>query len=100
MQHLRGGHLAVLAAGVAMIVAGMALIFSGLWLNWDFVQSIFFQNAQTNPTWQFCLPVYIKCYPVAEWSAPFDISMGFIILGAILELAGSFVTFITYENMP
>jgi hypothetical protein len=89
----------VLALGILLIVIGMALVFGGLWLNWDLIMSVFFQMPLTHPDWQFCLPVYVACFGPAQWSAPFDIAMGFIILGVFFVLLGSFVTFITYENM-
>ena len=89
----------VLALGVLVIVVGMALIFGGLWLNWDLVTSVHDQTPLNNPSWLFCLPLYVACYDISHWSAPFDIAMGLMIFGAFLELLGSFIAFITYENM-
>ena len=99
MQQLRGGHMYVLALGVLVIVVGMAFIFGGLWLNWDLINSVYDQIPKTNSLWQFCLPAYVVCYDYNHWSAPFDIAMGFMLFGAFLELLGSFVAFIAYENM-
>ncbi len=75
---------------LTFVVAGWAFILGGLWLGNDLWRFSWYTPFQSNPNWQFCYPLYVRCVNAAIASEPADVSIGLVIVGSLLLSAGTF----------
>jgi hypothetical protein len=66
------------------VLAGYGLIWGGGSLWWELRKAVDFHSPWTTPNWTFCYPIFVRCVAAQNWSEPYDVGFGLIILGSIV----------------
>ena len=79
-------------ACILSLFAGVGILIAGTWLIWDLTTTIVVQYVQGGKPWDtFTFPFPLFVATSQNWTLPFDIGLGFQMIGVFLIIMGAFL---------